>query len=131
MAKKAERPPVTEQNLNDLLGRSFLDAREIVAALRTLVLDAVPDATEYYNRGWGAIAYRHPKVGYFVGIFPLKEEVTLLFEHGIDLPDPDGVLTGSGSQVRVIPIRSIESIPEGSIRALLAEALQWKRFRAP
>lgn len=127
MAKKGAYPPVTDQNIEDLLATSFLEAREIVEALRLLVRDTVPDAVEYYSRGWGAIAYRHPKAGYFVGIFPLKDNVTLLFEHGIDLPDPDGVLTGSGTQTRVIPIRAVDAIPENAIRVLLREALAWVR----
>lgn len=127
MAKSKNRPPLTEQNLEDLYTGSFPEAREIVPALRTLIKDAVPDATEYYMRGWGAIGYRDAKVGYFVGIFPLPEMVSLLFEHGIDLPDPHGVLTGTGTQTRHVPLRSTADIPEAVIRDLLHEALGWIR----
>ena len=44
--------------------------------------------------GWHGIGYRHSAVGYFCGIFPLKDMVKLFFEYGSSLPEPGGLLLG-------------------------------------
>jgi hypothetical protein len=81
------------------------DVLEAALWLRALVLAAEPDFTERVNRGWGGLGYRHPEAGYVCGIFPREGEVRLLFEHGVQLDDPDGILEGDGTQTRHVTIR--------------------------
>ena len=40
-----------------------------------------------------------------VGVFPHDDRVRLLFEHGRELPDPDGILEGDAKQVRWVTVR--------------------------
>jgi hypothetical protein len=83
----------------------------------------VPNAAETANPGWHSISYRHPEQGYFCGLFPTQDHVILVFEFGILLPDPNGVLVGDGKQVRNVILYSPDEIPAESIQQLLIEAI--------
>jgi hypothetical protein len=74
--------------------------------------------------GWRAIGYRDAQAGYFCGIFPRDDHVRLLFEHGRELNDPEGLLEGSGTQTRHISLRSGGPVPASAIRDLLDQALR-------
>jgi hypothetical protein len=74
--------------------------------LRTVLLDAQPDLVERARRGWHSVNYTHPAAGFVCALFPTADRVDLVFEHGVLLPDPDGRLTGTGRQVRVLPVGS-------------------------
>ena len=100
-----------------------LEIRAIAEELRRLVKHQVPDAVERGYPRWRGIGYRHPTAGYFCGIFPQEAEVHLLFEWGILLPDPDGILAGDARQVRYIPVGDITSIDPRAIDQLITAAL--------
>lgn len=96
---------------------------DIAERLRVLVRETVPEADERAYTGWHAIGYRTPQAGYFAGIFPRDEHCDLLFEHGIRLPNLDGVLEGEGTQTRYIRIWDPDEIPHEAARRLLREAV--------
>ena len=57
-----------------------------------------------------------------IAVFP--RWVTLCFlQSGPKLADPQGLLTGSGTRVRNIPLKSAADLDRPAIRALIAEAL--------
>jgi hypothetical protein len=97
---------------------------EIAERLRALVREVVPDAQERAYTGWHAIGYRTPEAGYFAGIFPRDEHCDLLFEYGVELPDPDGALEGDGTQTRYIRLWDEEEIPVDIARRLLRAAVK-------
>ena len=68
--------------------------------LRAILLAAQPELEERARAGWHSINYRHPVAGFVCALFPTADGVQLVFEHGAGLPDPDGLLLGTGSQVR-------------------------------
>jgi hypothetical protein len=107
----------------DILAWHTPEVRSIAERLRDLVRQAVPAATERVYPGFYAIAYRHPKNGYFCGIFPQVDSVNLLFERGALLPDPYGLLEGAGQQVRYLVIHNSDDIPTEPIKELLMAAL--------
>jgi hypothetical protein len=57
-----------------------------------------------------------------LGIFPEEARVRLAFEFGILLPDPHGVLGGSGKQVRYVDIEEGGEIPVEAVKQLLLAA---------
>ena len=78
--------------------------------LRAVLLDAHPQLEERVRRGWHSINYRDPVAGFVCAVFPTADRVQLVFEHGARLPDPHGLLTGDGRQVRVIDFRSKDDV---------------------
>jgi hypothetical protein len=73
--------------------------------------------------GWQAVAYRHAKAGYVCGVFIRSDRVMLLFEHGRQLSDPEGVLEGDGRQVRFITYLPGAAVEETTVALYLAEAI--------
>jgi hypothetical protein len=110
-------------SVEKLLQDHHPEIQAIVEQIRNLILTIVPSSTESANAGWHSISYRHPQQGYYCGIFPTQDKVILVFEYGILLPDPEGVLEGSGKQVRNVLIDSPDKIPSLAIQKLLVEAI--------
>lgn len=50
--------------------------------------------------------------------------VTLCFLHGVGLPDPHGLLNGSGNQVRHIRLHTAEAFDDPRIQQLIEAALE-------
>jgi hypothetical protein len=97
--------------------------RELCEELRALIRAAVPDAIETAHPGWHGIGYHHPDSGYFAAIFPHVKEVKVGFEWGALLPDPDGLLVGSGKQLRYLPLAIGQTVPADALRRYLGEAV--------
>lgn len=97
--------------------------RELAEQLRAVILSTVPDARQKVYPGWRAIGYTHPSAGYFCAIFPHDAIVRLALEWGVLLPDPSGLLTGSGSQVRYVDCAPEAAIPGDAICQLLLDCL--------
>ncbi len=93
-----ERPD--ERAVGDLLADHTPEVAALARRVRDAVLAARPDLLERVRLGWHSINYRHPAAGFVCGIFPAADRVALLFERGAELPDPAGLLTGRGRQVR-------------------------------
>lgn len=112
-----------------ILERHSPTIRALTNEARKLVKRVMPDALEYGNAGWGAIAYRHPAAGYVCGLFPFADHVKFLFEHGVELDDPDGVLEGDGTQVRYVTLRKRTDVRAGVLAPLLLAAITLRAER--
>lgn len=97
--------------------------RLLAERLRRLVRETAPDATERVLPGWKALSFRDPEAGLFCSVLPFKDHVSLLFEYGVELEDPDGILTGDTKRVRWIPIRKPSQIKVRAFRAMILRAL--------
>ena len=82
------------------------------------------------HRGWNGVGFRHPDAGHVGGLFPLDDHVRLLFEHGVRLDDPLGLLTGDGTQTRFAVLRGDDADPpEEALAALVRDAVAERLFR--
>ena len=117
-------------SVEELMAEHNPEVKAIVEALRSLIKETVPNASEGANGGWHSINYRHPNQGYFCGIFPREERVTLVFEYGILLPDPEGILQGEGSQVREYLVRDREHINREGLKQLILDTLSLPTSKA-
>ena len=109
--------------LADLLETHSPEIRVIVSRLRHLVKEIVPQVKEQVKVGWHSISFRHPRQGYFCGIFPRTDHVLFLFEYGILLPDADNILEGDGKQVRYVKVYAKEEIDRTKLMELVTAAL--------
>lgn len=115
---------------DDILRRHHPAVQALAQELREFVKRQVPETTERAYPGWHAIGYRHPTSGYFCGLFPFDHHVHLLFEWGVLLPDPEGLLRGDGAQVRYVFLQPGDAIPEEALSALIEAALSLPDSRA-
>lgn len=70
--------------------------------LRAAILAGRPELAEKVYRGWHGLGFHHPELGYVAALFPHEQDVQVGFEHGANLPDPHGMLSGTGRQVRYL-----------------------------
>jgi hypothetical protein len=114
--------------------REFLADRhpevlELALWVREVVLAAEPDLTERVYQGWDGIGFRHPEAGYICAIYPRGAEVRLLFEHGVRLDDPDGLLEGAGNQTRHVTVRTADDLLAENLARLVSAAVGERLFR--
>ena len=107
----------------DIVANHSPEVRRLVERLRTLITETVPPATEHPYPVWHSIGYRHPQQGYFCGIFPQQDQVKVGFEYGLLLPDPEGLLQGSGKRVRYMHVLNLGELKEDALKALLLAAI--------
>ena len=85
-----------------------------------LVRQAAPEATERGVKGWGNIVYE--RKGIFCYIGPQKSWVNLGFYRGVDLPDPEGLLEGTGKGLRHVKVKKAEDIHTDTLQQLVKDA---------
>ena len=102
----------------------------IARKLREIILDDFPAAIEVVRLGDGAASYGvGPKKmsESHVYVMPQADYVNLGFWHGVGLPDPDGLLQGTGAKMRHTKVRSVEDAGTPAVRALVKAALAERR----
>jgi hypothetical protein len=103
---------------------------EIARRLRQIVLDDLPEAVEVVRLGDKAACYGlGPKKmsEAHVYIMPQAQYVNLGFYHGVGLPDPAGLLEGTGARLRHVKVRSLEDAEDAALRALVTAARNERR----
>jgi hypothetical protein len=111
--------------LSSLLADHTGEVADLTQVLRAVVRSALPMATEKINLDWQGLGYHDPDAGYVAGIFPGDESVKLGFEHGVELPDPAGLLDGDGSRVRYLVLDEWEEQLRAPITDLLQAAVEF------
>ena len=93
--------------------------RKVVRALRTFVKETVPGVKETVN-SWGVSTFeaKDPFCCYMVG----KYHVTFGFHFGTSLEDPNGLLEGTGKNIRHVKLRSVEDLKQKGLRELVVAA---------
>ncbi len=120
--------------IEDLLRGRSPKVCQWTKALRRLVRSAVPGCSERVYMGWRVIMYSRGKISLgkpvpmstmFCGIMPLKDSVSLYFLQGAKLPDPDGLLAGTGKGMRHVKIRDWKQIRPTANKKLVRAAYQF------
>lgn len=100
------------------------ERQSVARALRDLVREVAPSLDE-------GLKWRQPV---FSGrrsvcyIAAEKDHVKLGFFRGASLPDPQGLLEGTGKEMRHIKVRRREGLPRDDVRSLLRSAVDLDRL---
>ena len=115
---------------DDLLSRWPEAVRPVAVALRKAVFAAHPEACETVRLGDHAATYglgpRKMLDGYAY-VMPHARWVNLGFYQGAVLPDPEGLLEGTGARLRHVKVRTVEEAERPALRALLTAAVAARR----
>ena len=99
--------------------------REVLAAMRARLPGAVIPVYDNYNAlaiGFGPTD-RIKDIIFSIAVYP--RWVSLFFNYGVGLPDPDGLLKGQGGQVRHIVLdEGPATLERPGVRALMEAALE-------
>jgi hypothetical protein len=107
-----------------LLARYDPPVREAAEALRALLADALPGVEETPDESAGVIGYGYGPgyKGLIATIILSRKGVKLGLTGGASLPDPEGLLTGSGKVHRYVEVPTPEAAREPGVRALVEAA---------
>jgi hypothetical protein len=103
---------------------------EIARALRLTVLIGFPDAVETFDPADGllAIGTGRSMRDFLFAIIPHKAHVNLQLADGVDLPNADGRIEGTGKRIRHVKVRSVEDARSDWVRRVVADQVA---FREP
>jgi hypothetical protein len=100
----------------------------LALALREAVLEEAPEAIESISKGYAvAIGFSFtgkPLKDGFCHIVTYSSHVNLGFNRGALLPDPNGVLLGTGKLIRHITIRNDHDLNRAFVRRYLRTAIE-------
>jgi hypothetical protein len=94
--------------------------------LRELVVSSLPDITEQIDISANMIAYCYGQqyTELICVIIPSKKGLKLGFNRGASLPDPRGLLKGTGKISRYVEIKKTEDIYDPAVKVLIEEGLK-------
>ena len=103
----------------------------LIGATRRSLRKRLPTAHEvvYEYRDWFVISYSPNERGY-EGVLAIRASangVKLYFNQGKELPDPEKLLQGSGSQVRSIDVEGASTLARPAVASLIDEAIARNR----
>ena len=108
-------------------GRAWIDEyvekagklKDVAKGLRALVKKSIAGCQEYVNP-WKIPSFDSD--GTVCGFMTGKEHVTFIFLRGAALPDPEGLLEGTGKSVRHVKVRTVEDVKRPALKKLILEA---------
>jgi hypothetical protein len=125
MPKTKDETP--EQQLATFLAKYSPEIASAAVTIRAKMRKLYPTALElvYDNYNALVIGYsateRASEFIFSIALYP--RWVTLFFAQGVGIPDPQKLLTGSGSVIRQIRLDSLAMLDDPAVRALMREAV--------
>jgi Domain of unknown function (DU1801) len=120
------RPPIPE--LLEFLSAYDEQIVKLALAVRRFVLSESPRATETIYDAYNAVAMGYSFTGRlkesFCHIAVYTKHVNLGFNRGVDLADPQGILQGTGKQVRHVTIHESVGLKSAHLTRFLREAIK-------
>ena len=119
---------MTDADLDTLLHPHTPAIREVFASARALVRDVMPDAAEQVDLpdrvlafGFGPTGAGVRMRGLAIALIPHTAHVNVQLADGAELPDPTGIVEGTGKRIRHVKVRSVDDIARPALRTLLEE----------
>ena len=102
----------------------------IAEQLRVLIIGLYPDVFEVpwpkqKIIGYGVGSKKMSEHYCYIGAF--KRHVNLGFYYGAILPDPQGLLEGTGKNLRHIKVNTLEAVDQPAVRDMLRAALEERK----
>ncbi|MBX2923766.1 MAG: DUF1801 domain-containing protein [Chitinophagaceae bacterium] len=117
--------------IDNFLAQYSEDVFSNAQKLREIILKNLPEVQEQIDLPAKMIAYSYgQKYSEMIcTLIPSPKALKLGFYKGMDLPDPENVLTGKGKISRYIEIKQQEDIKVRPLTALLKEAFKAYKIR--
>lgn len=112
-------------SFKDIIRSSAPATAEIAVALRHLIQELFQDVTEVPRPAEQHADYvvsAGKPDGVFAYICPVKDYVRMGFYYGASLPDPAGLLVGTGKRLRHVKIYALPDVLHPEIRELIIAA---------
>lgn len=110
---------------NEILAACSPKVRDLALRVRELIVEVMPDVVEvpWPTQGIAGYGVGPKKMSeHFCYISTHKDHIDLGFNYGSELPDPEGLLAGTGKLFRHIKINTPEDLARPAVRRLLEAA---------
>lgn len=116
-----------EREVRELVAKFSPERTALVSAMRRLLRARMPSAHEivYAYRSWFVISFSPSGQGY-EGVLAIRGDakgVRLYFNRGKELADPEKLLTGTGTMVRMIEVETAATLSRPAVKRLMDEAI--------
>ncbi len=111
-----------ESDVERLLAEHPSGIQAIERALRALVRAELPDGVERVDFGNKLLAFglSDRMRDLLFAIIAHAEHVNLQLADGVDLPDPEGLVEGTGKRIRHVKVRSLADVERPALRTIVA-----------
>jgi hypothetical protein len=124
-----------EAQLKAFIGRFDPKNQKLIRSARSVLRKRFPAANELvYDYSHSVVIGYSPTEGGIdavVAIAGRADGVSLYFNEGPRLPDPKGILLGSGKQTRFIPVEAASRLAHPDVKALIAAAAKLAKVPMP
>lgn len=112
--------------VNDILSSSSDEVQELVLKARALILSVMPETIEQLDPSIPMLAYGTDRTykGLICSITIFKAYINIMLAQGVNLPDPEKLLKGTGKKARHIRIEKPGDLEVPGVRELLVNAHQ-------
>lgn len=123
--------PADHAAFDSVVSQSSAEIKQLAHAVRDLVFEVLPATVEVVwpkqgSVGWGIGPKKFSQQ--FCYLLSFRQHVTLGFYYGGELPDPQGLLGGGGSQgklsMRSVKIAEVSDVRRPELRALVEAAVR-------
>ena len=110
---------MTDADLAPILEPHTAPVRDVFVALRSLVREVMPDATEQIDLPDRLLAFGFGPPGGIrmrglaVALIPHTAHVNVQLADGAQLPDPSGIVEGTGKRIRHVKCRTLDDVDWG------------------
>lgn len=113
--------PARPETWDSLLESRSAEVREAARAIAGVVMAELPRAIVHFDRADGllAIGTSGAMGDLLFALIPHLGWVNLQLADGATLPDPDGLIEGTGKRIRHVKIRSAEAAGSAGIRRIV------------
>ncbi len=120
----------THGTFEQALSGSSEQVKEIAERLRALIIEVYPGVVEVpwpkqKIIGYGVGPKKMSQHFCYIGAF--KAHVNLGFYYGADLPDPLGLMDGTGKKLRHIKLKNMEAADQPAVRDILMASLEERK----
>jgi hypothetical protein len=122
----------TQKDVTDLLKPYAPEVRKLALATRAFVLKMIPEGIEQVDSKAKIIGYGFgPSYKDMIcSLMPAKEWVTLGIGWGVELPDPQRLLEGTGKVHRHVKLRAESDLRSPALAVLLKDGVaHWEAHR--
>ena len=117
----------THGTFEELIDGSSPEVQTIAKSLRQLIIEIYPEVIEvpWPKQGIAGYGVGPKKMSeHFCYIGTLSNRVNLGFFYGADLTDQEGLLEGTGKNLRHVKVKSLEQAEQASVRELIELSIQ-------
>lgn len=111
-------------DLRPLLDEFSPEVEHLATSVRVRIFELVPDAHEKVMRGYNSLSYGFASgmKEQFAFIVLHRERVNLQLHRATELPDPAGLLEGTGKVMRHVKVQTEETAQSGEVGELIESA---------